>query len=127
MGFLLALYNYVRFDSFTEFGTSYQLLGTNPRTYPFNQLWYIPHGVYYFLFSPPHFSGSFPYLFLRPNTFDVNTFRQVYQNEPVAGILTSMPVITVGLVMALGGRVQFVRRRDPGSRSSSACAPSSRP
>ena len=104
IGFLLALYNYVRFGSVSEFGTSYQLLGVDPQTYPFNQLWYIPHGIYYFLFSPARYLDTFPFIFLRLNTFDSATYLQAYQNEPVAGILTNMPIITIGLLMALGTR-----------------------
>jgi hypothetical protein len=111
VGVLLALYNYARFGSVSEFGASYQLSGFNARTYPFNQLWYVPHGLYFLLLAPARFAGSFPFVFLRKSTLNPLTVLKAYQNEPVAGILTSMPVITVGLVLAFVSIPQFVRRR----------------
>jgi len=113
IGVLLALYNYVRFGSISEFGTSYQLLGVDVTKYPYNQLWYVPHGMYFFLLSPARYLGSFPFIFLRESTFSAETYLRAYENEPVAGILTNMPVITAGLVMAAASARRIWRDRDP--------------
>ena len=64
-----------------------------------------------FLLSPARYLSSFPFIYLRTNTFSAATYLQSYQNEPVAGILTNMPVITVGLVMALAGARRLWRKR----------------
>ena len=109
IGILLAYYNYVRFGSITEFGSSYQLLGENPRTYPFGRLSYLPKGFYYYLFSAARFMSHFPYAFLRASTLDP-LHQNRYTNEPVAGILTNMPVVSVGLVMTVMVVKQLIHR-----------------
>jgi hypothetical protein len=97
---LLALYNFVRFDSFTEFGQRYQLTGTDSTKYAFYQLWYIPHGLYYYLLAPARLSGVYPYAYLLKNIPFVES-NDVYTHEPVAGVFTNMPLIGLGLVFSV--------------------------
>jgi hypothetical protein len=97
IGVLLALYNFVRFDAVTEFGAKYQLSGTDATKYAYYQLWYIPHGLYYYLLAPARFSHVYPYAFLLKNVPFVQS-NDVYTHEPVAGVLTNMPLIGLGLV-----------------------------
>ena len=59
IGVLVALFNYARFGSITEFGQSYQLTLLNPRTYPYGRLSYIPKGIYAYVFSPRGCSQTF--------------------------------------------------------------------
>jgi hypothetical protein len=98
VGVLIAAYNFARFGSLTEFGASYQLAGANIRTYPFYQLWYIPHGLYYYLLAPGRLLGKYPYWFLLKDVPYVDS-SDVYTHEPVAGVLVNMPLITLGLLL----------------------------
>lgn len=118
MGVLVALFNYARFGSVTEFGQSYQLTLLNVRTYPYGSWSYVPRGFFYYLFSPGRWLSHFPYLFLRANAFDPVYIarapggQHLYLNEPVAGLVTNMPVTGVGFVLLATG-VRSVARRLP--------------
>ncbi len=111
---LIALYNYARFDSITEFGQSYQLAGFNARTYRYGSITFLPKGIFYYLFSPGRLTSAFPYLFLRKSTLDLPRLLQNrgYHNEPVAGIFTNMPAAAAGYVLLLT-RLRSVARRFP--------------
>jgi hypothetical protein len=98
IGVLLAFYNFIRFDSVTEFGASYQLTGADSTKYAYYQLWYIPHGLYYYLLAPARFSHVYPYTYLLKSVPFVKS-NDVYTYEPVAGVLTNMPLIGLGLVL----------------------------
>jgi hypothetical protein len=100
IGVLLAVYNLVRFDAVTEFGASYQLTGADSTKYAYYQLWYIPHGLYYYLLAPTRFSHVYPYLYLLKDVPFVQS-NDVYTHEPVAGVFTNMPLIGIGLVFTL--------------------------
>jgi hypothetical protein len=118
MGVLVAFFNYARFGSVTEFGQSYQLTLLNYRTYPFGRWAYVPRGVFYYLFSPGRWLSHFPYLFLRENVFDPVYIARaprganLYFNEPVAGLVTNMPVTGAGFVLLAAG-VRGVARKLP--------------
>ena len=104
IGILVALFNYARFGSITEFGQSYQLSLVNVRTYPFGSVHYIRRGLHAYLLSPARVLPDFPYLFLRKQEFDPVLIAQgpglhMYLSEPVAGILTNMPVVGAGFVL----------------------------
>ena len=114
---LVALFNYARFGSISEFGQSYQLSLVDVRTYPFESFSYIPKGLYAYLLSPVRVLGDFPYLFLRKQEFDPVLIAQgpglhKYLSEPVAGILTNMPVVGAGFVL-LVTRFRATARRLP--------------
>jgi hypothetical protein len=100
VGVLLALYNLVRFDSVTEFGQKYQLAGTDSTRYAFYQLWYIPRGLYYYLLAPARFTDAYPYVHLLKPLPPVLS-KGAYNREPVAGVLTNMPLIGFGLVLTV--------------------------
>ncbi|HEX9189607.1 MAG TPA: hypothetical protein VGB87_21210, partial [Vicinamibacteria bacterium] len=57
---LLALYNHARFDSWTEFGASYQLIGD--RRISWLDPRHAPVVLYYLFLAPPSWSGAFPFL-----------------------------------------------------------------
>jgi hypothetical protein len=117
VGVLIALFNYARFGSVFEFGQTYQLNVVNVQHFPFDSISYIPKGLYAYLVSPARVLGDFPYLFLRKNEFDENLIAQgpglhMYLSEPVAGILTNMPVVGVGFVL-VATRFRRITRRFP--------------
>jgi len=100
VGILIASYNFIRFNSVTEFGTGYQLMAYNPRKLAYYKLWYIPHGLYYYLLAPARLLGTYPYVFLQKFVpYYKAQSNDVYPIEPVAGVFTNMPLIPLGLVM----------------------------
>jgi hypothetical protein len=61
---LLALYNFARFDSWTEFGTRLQLTGVNMRKWDLFDPRSILPGMHSYLFGPYAISHVFPYVHL---------------------------------------------------------------
>ncbi len=111
LGILIALYNVIRFGSVTEFGQGYQLMAYNPRTMAYYRPWYIPHGLYYYLLAPARFLSTYPYLYLLKFVpYEKAQSNDVYPIEPVAGVLTNMPLIALGLVTA-GTQLRALARR----------------
>jgi hypothetical protein len=96
VGALLAWYNWARFGSPTEFGTSYQLLGENIRFARANELGFLRTGLWEYLLSPPRLRDDFPWLALRTARFGTPS-ELSYLREPVAGLLPNMPACFVGL------------------------------
>jgi hypothetical protein len=105
-GCMLAAYNYTRFHSIAEFGSSYQLAGLNMHPYVFRQAWYIPLGLYYYLLAVPRFDSSFPFIRLLPSTLN-GSYPTLYSYEPVAGLLVAVPAVPFGItaLVAVGPRL----------------------
>lgn len=61
IGCALAAYNWVRFHSLTEFGTSYMMIAGDPRKLPVLSLANVPGGLYNTLFNPVHYTTYFPF------------------------------------------------------------------
>ena len=61
-GLALMIYNYARFGSIAEFGTSYMLAGSNQTGVAQTSLWYLPINLYYYVFAAPQFSVYFPFV-----------------------------------------------------------------
>jgi hypothetical protein len=95
----LAWYNWARFGSVGEFGTSYQLLGENVRLARANELGFLREGMFQYLLSPSRTvpGGGFPWFHLRPYSYPQPT-EQNYLLEPVAGVIPNMPAAVVGVV-----------------------------
>lgn len=92
---LLSSYNQMRFGTPLEFGTSYQMAGMDLREYPLFDPSHLIPNLRDYLVGGPRFESSWPYVHLLHNTFINNPTR--HANEPVAGMLTTFPVIAVGL------------------------------
>ncbi len=89
--FLLGLYNYLRFDSWTEFGMSYQLAGVDVRQLKFD-ISRIPSYSYLYLWQSFHVNMAFPYTHVigvdalpPPGSF----------LEPIAGLFLTTPILVV--------------------------------
>jgi hypothetical protein len=91
VGFALGLYNYARFDSWTEFGRWYQLGGENVRELKFSVL-RIPLFSYLYLWHAGHVNLSFPYTHVMSLTVPVGGGVTV---EPVAGVFYTTPILYV--------------------------------
>lgn len=105
-GLALLTYNYERFGSWTEFGTSYQLWGSDYRGTRFMDPRYIPFNAWIYLLSIPRFSPYFP--FVHPNWPESQPSGHMETDE-MHGILFAMPVHLAALgCLALAWR----HRRD---------------
>jgi hypothetical protein len=100
IGFLLLLYNTLRFGSPMEFGQKYQLAGYDPATRQGNQLSYIPPGAWYYLLSRPHLTLGFPFIHLAPPPASYPFEAPVEYDglEFVSGLLPSAPFVAFALV-----------------------------
>lgn len=58
----LMAYNYARFGSIAEFGTSYMLAGSNQQGVSQVGLRYLPINLYYHIFALPNFGAYFPFV-----------------------------------------------------------------
>lgn len=112
-GVVLALYNYVRFDSFTEFGLSYQLAGVDVTARDTFSLSYLLPGLWYYLAAPPRLVLIYPFVELAKEPLYPGHVPKVYDGvEPTGGILALAP-----LVFILFAVVPFRRRFAPELRA----------
>ena len=102
VGFLLMLYNYLRFGSPSDFGQKYQLAGIDPRTHEGNKLAYVPPGMWHYVLSRPHLTPGFPFIYLSPPPgsypFDAPVS---YEDgvEVVSGLLPSAPFVVFAMAI----------------------------
>ncbi|HEX3729097.1 MAG TPA: hypothetical protein VHV47_04795, partial [Opitutaceae bacterium] len=107
IGLAMAVYNDLRFGSWTEFGTHYMLAGSNQEQLQMTGLKFAPLNFYYYFLAPPQISAYFPF-------FQVIAFPPLQApagfqgEEDVYGALFSVPVIW-GLLCLRGA----LHRRTP--------------
>jgi len=94
---VLGWYNWARFGSISEFGTSYMLLGENVRLARADELVFLRQGLFEYLLSPARRRPGFPGLALRPASFP-SPSELSYLREPVAGLLPNMPASLLGIL-----------------------------
>ena len=58
---LLLIYNRMRFDAWTEFGTSYMFAGMHPQRDVVTSFRFVPVNLWYYLFAPAQLSAFFPF------------------------------------------------------------------
>lgn len=100
IGLVLALYNYLRFHSFMEFGEHYQLAGTDVRQsgifdtrHILNNLHY---GLFYYFLQPYRFRATFPYIYVHYMHYIPS---KQYFFDPVVGILATSPFVVFFLAL----------------------------
>lgn len=104
-GVLLLAYNYVRFDSLTEFGLSYQLAGIEVAAKETFNFSYIPPGLWYYLIAPVRLALQFPFLFLPPPPEYPLHLPSSYETvEPTSGLLIAAPIILAVLALPFMAR-----------------------
>jgi hypothetical protein len=112
IGFLLTLYNVLRFGSPMEFGQKYQLALYDPATREGNKLAYVPPGMWYYLLARPHLTLGFPFIYLAPPpaSYPFTAPVQYDAVESVGGLLPSVPFVAFSLVapMVLCGTARRV-------------------
>lgn len=93
----LALYNIIRFGSAFEFGSHYQLSGVDQRTMQMFDLARLIPGIFFYFFSAPSFSSTFPFVSLAPEWPGGGMPSSYTGVEPVAGALLIAPIIILGM------------------------------
>jgi hypothetical protein len=94
LGFIaLLFYNYIRFDSFTEFGTTYIMSGFHPKLIlngfpPGTKLSGFINLIYEYLFNTFKISNIFPYIFSKQNKI----LNLVHYDYPNWGIISCFPI-----------------------------------
>lgn len=91
---LMALYNYLRFGSVTEFGVTYILSGVYEAKVPHFGFNYVPYNLSAVLFHPPSLDRYFPFLHAAPITTPVPPFH--FGTDALCGVLPLVPVLFAG-------------------------------
>jgi hypothetical protein len=102
IGFLLMLYNYLRFGSPSDFGQRHQLAGIDPRTHEGNKLAYVPPGMWHYLLARPHLTPGFPFIYLSqpPGSYPFAApVRYEDGVEVVGGLLPSAPFVVFAMAI----------------------------
>jgi len=92
---LLAAYNYQRFDSPTEFGARYALVGGDVRIKDRQMLDFhrLRTDLYCYLLFPPHMQSRFPYVSLTLPVFTQEDSNKFFGFTPIGGLLVCMPFL----------------------------------
>ena len=96
----LALYNYLRFDSFFEFGTKYQLAGINMKKISVFSISSLLPGLYFYLLQPLTFNKYFPFFHVLPS-YPLALPQGYIGPEPVVGIFSLSPALYAIPLMGL--------------------------
>jgi hypothetical protein len=95
--FLVGLYNFVRYESWTEFGFKYALQGwKSARTYQFLSLAHVRPGLFYYLLCPPYVNATFPFFHDAPSL--IKPPPPDYYLESTVGLLPSVPFVGILLL-----------------------------
>jgi hypothetical protein len=113
-GVLLALYNYVRFGGFANFGQAYELAGIDQTKVPFESLTNVAPGLFTYLLLPARIALTFPHAFLQTAANDPFTLPKLYAGaspalpaEPTGGVFPTMPIT----VLLFGIPLMWLQRR----------------
>ncbi len=98
---MLGLYNYARFESWTEFGQRYALGPFNPLKWPLLDPRRIPLNLYFYFLAPARLDWNFPFVHLAPPFPRILRPEGHVGPEPVAGVLTHIPFLTILLFLPL--------------------------
>ena len=93
---LLLAYNQARFGNPLENGAKYQLGGIDQNTARFDDLSYVPPGLWFYGVSPPRIASLFPFVILTPPPISYpGSLPGLYpqQVEPTGGLLPMAPIV----------------------------------
>ena len=93
---LLGIYNYLRFESFTEFGFTYQTGDINIRTISPLDINNIIPNIYLLLFNPPGINSIFP--FLLPSVPHFMGVYKPYYIPPMIGLFAATPFVITPII-----------------------------
>jgi hypothetical protein len=113
---LIAWYNFARFGSVSEFGLRYQLAGHNQHAMPAGRLasaGYVLPNLLRYLFQPPLWSASFPYMTAPRDLPGVDRMFKLgdfFNFEPLVGLLWTQPFLLFAPLAFLPDQPQQPRR-----------------
>ncbi len=90
------IYNYVRFDSFTDFGIQYSLT-INDFTKAQYHTQFAAIGFYNYLFAPPNFSSQFPFVLTNITDLGVNGYYFTATNNGCGMFFRALPMFALCL------------------------------
>jgi hypothetical protein len=92
---LLLAYNQARFGNPLESGASYQLAGFNQHTAHFDDLSYVPPGLWLYSLAPPRASALFPFIYLTPPPLSYPGSLPALYHPPerTGGLLPMAPIL----------------------------------
>lgn len=88
------LYNYARFGSFTDFGIAYSLT-INDFTHTEFHTQLAAIGFFNYIFAPPSFSGTFPYVQTTLSTLGVNGYYFTATNNGCGLLFRALPLFSM--------------------------------
>ena len=109
--FLLALYNYFRFNSPLDCGHEWQLSGVHPKKTKFFGLEFFKPGLYLYLFQPPAFDTSLPYIHIRTMLLDSLKPYSPYFAEISSGLIPCIPFLGFILFCVLIVNLPKIRKQ----------------
>lgn len=92
-GYCLGLYNYLRFDSWTDFGFKYALTGFDMRELKMFKAEYVLPNTYFYLFQPLTLDAIFPFFHVHAKY--PGTLPTPYYLDHIAGILWLAPIVLI--------------------------------
>lgn len=104
-----AVYNYVRFGSFTDFGIAYSLT-INDFTHTEFHTQLAAIGFFDYLFAAPSFSGTFPYIQTTLSTLGVNGYYFVATDNGVGLFFRALPMFFLFAAPFMLRRIDKERR-----------------
>jgi hypothetical protein len=110
---LFAAYNQARFGSPTDFGLTQTLSPVYDQSLrPLTSLGYTLPNAYYYLVRPLSLGPVFPFLSYDAFRYPFGTPASYSFNEPVLGILTTSPLLVLGVVVTVRAAIARRARRD---------------
>ncbi len=96
IGAVQMIYNYVRFDSFTDFGIKYSLTINDFLSAQYHTQ-FAAIGFYNYLIAPPSFSSNFPFVMTNITTLDVNGYYFTATNNGCGLFFRALPMFALFL------------------------------
>ncbi len=96
IGAMQMIYNYVRFDSFTDFGIKYSLTINDFLSAQYHTQ-FAAIGFYNYLIAPPSFSSNFPFVMTNITTLDVNGYYFTATNNGCGLFFRALPMFALFL------------------------------
>lgn len=94
IGALQMVYNYIRFDSFTDFGIKYSLTINDFLTAQYHTQ-FAAIGFYNYLLAPPSFSSQFPFVMTNISDLGVNGYYFTATNNGVGLFFRALPMLAL--------------------------------
>ncbi|MBQ8057122.1 MAG: hypothetical protein IJ275_02165 [Ruminococcus sp.] len=110
IGSLQMIYNYIRFDSFTDFGIQYSLTINDFLSAQYHTQ-FAAIGFYNYLLAPPSFSSEFPFVATNISQLDVNGYYFTATNNGVGLFFRALPMLALFLSPCV---LKYIKKENKG-------------